>query len=114
LDYKNVQKEAGGQPMDLALFEAYFFDLDGTIYTGSTLLPGVNSIISYLKKQNKRVMYLTNTSIYTRQDIQRRLQTMGLEPSIEDIITAAYIGAMYVHVIVLFILPIIISHMIGW
>lgn len=40
-------------------------------------------------------MFLTNTSIYTRLDCQKRLQRMGLDASIDEVITAAYISGLY-------------------
>ncbi len=81
--------------MDPSRYEAYFFDLDGTIYTGSELLPGVNEVISRLIQLGKKVMYLTNTTVYTREECRDRLQAMGLEPSIDDIMTAGYVSGMY-------------------
>ncbi|MFE5278779.1 haloacid dehalogenase, partial [Bacillus cereus] len=34
-------------------FDAFCFDLDGTIYLGEELLPGVENVISQLRKANK-------------------------------------------------------------
>jgi len=85
----------GRQAVDLDKFEAFFFDLDGTIYTGSKLLPGVESAISSLIQKKKKVMYLTNTSIYTRQDCCTRLRRLGLDPAIDDIVTGGFIASMY-------------------
>ncbi|WP_408976294.1 HAD-IIA family hydrolase [Paenibacillus jiagnxiensis] len=81
--------------LDPSRYQAYFFDLDGTIYTGSKLLPGAGELIARLHQLGKKVMYLTNTTVYTREQCRARLQDMGLNPEREDIMTAGYVAATY-------------------
>ena len=42
------------------LFDAYVFDLDGTIYLGDHLLPGVRATIELLRKRRTPVRFLSN------------------------------------------------------
>ncbi|MNW25519.1 putative hydrolase YutF [compost metagenome] len=81
--------------LDPSLYEAYFFDLDGTIYTGNDLLPGVSELIPRLQQAGRKVMYLTNTTVYTREQCRLRLQTMGLAPTLDEIVTAGYVAGTY-------------------
>ncbi|MGE8205464.1 HAD-IIA family hydrolase [Heyndrickxia sp. NPDC080065] len=76
-------------------FDAYCFDLDGTIYVGSELLPGVKETLDLLRRQNKKVLFITNTPTQTREECQQRLQTMGIIAELEEVITAPFISAVY-------------------
>ncbi|WCK54320.1 HAD-IIA family hydrolase [Aneurinibacillus sp. Ricciae_BoGa-3] len=76
-------------------FDAYFFDLDGTIFIGDKLLPHVQETLSYLRDQGKKIMFLTNTSTQTRHDCCERLQRLGVQSAVEEIITAPYIAGLY-------------------
>jgi HAD superfamily hydrolase (TIGR01450 family) len=80
---------------DLTSFDAYCFDLDGTIFVGNTLLPDVQATIAELRRRNKQIMFLTNTSVQTRYDCQRRLEGMELPCSVDEILTATYVSGMY-------------------
>lgn len=80
---------------DLLSFDAYCFDLDGTIFIGDRLLPGVQDTISVLRQKGKKVMFLTNTSVQTRQECQRRLARLELACQVDEIMTAAYVSGMY-------------------
>ncbi|MBD0379966.1 HAD-IIA family hydrolase [Paenibacillus sedimenti] len=79
----------------LTSFDAYCFDLDGTIFVGDSLLPGVLSTITELRKSHKKIMFLTNTSTQTRYDCQKRLERMGLFSDVEEIITASYLAGVF-------------------
>ncbi|RAV17903.1 HAD-IIA family hydrolase [Paenibacillus contaminans] len=80
---------------DLTSFDAYCFDLDGTIFVGDTLLPGVQETIAELRSRRKKIMFLTNTSVQTRLDCQKRLERLGLPCELEEIMTAIYVSGMY-------------------
>lgn len=41
-------------------YEQYFFDLDGTLIHGGSLLPFAKELISCLRQQKKQVFFLTN------------------------------------------------------
>ncbi|RYD05796.1 hypothetical protein N752_07845 [Desulforamulus aquiferis] len=77
------------------LFEAYLFDLDGTVFIGDSLLPHVQSTIEYLRRIGKDIAFLTNTSVQTRRDCQRRLERFGLTVPLNEIITSAYMSGLY-------------------
>jgi phosphoglycolate/pyridoxal phosphate phosphatase family enzyme len=76
-------------------FDGYFFDLDGTILLGDRLLPGVSETLSLLRKRGKRIMFLSNTTTRTRTECQLRLEKLGLEAYMDEVVTAAYAAAVY-------------------
>lgn len=76
-------------------FEGYFFDLDGTVFLGSRLLPGAVETLSRLRKQGKIIRFLSNTTTQTRQECMMRLQRLGIEADREEVITASYAAALY-------------------
>ncbi|ELK43938.1 hypothetical protein D478_01045 [Brevibacillus agri BAB-2500] len=91
------QKERSEQEalLDTALYDAYFFDLDGTIFIGDRLLPGVGKTFAALRANEKKIMFLTNTTVQTRADCQARLEKLGLCVEREEIMTAAYAAGLY-------------------
>lgn len=80
---------------DVLNFDGYFFDLDGTLFLGSQLLPGVRDTLEVLRQAGKSIWFLTNTTTRTREDCRIRLQQLGLEADVEEIVTAAFVSAVY-------------------
>jgi len=72
-------------------YEAYIFDLDGTVYLGHALLPTAGETIMALRQKGKRVMFLSNNPTHTRQDYARRLTGLGLPTPEADIITSSIV-----------------------
>lgn len=81
--------------MNLDNIDAVLFDLDGTIYYGSEIIPGANQTINFFRKHNKKVFFTTNNSTKTRQQIFERLVKMGVDTNEEEVITSGYIAADY-------------------
>ena len=69
------------------------FDLDGVIYRGTNVIPGVKKAIDFLKALSIRVVFNSNNSTLTRQDYVNKLQKFGITSTIEDIFTSAYLAA---------------------
>ncbi|MEK3872617.1 MULTISPECIES: extracellular solute-binding protein [unclassified Paenibacillus] len=80
---------------DTLSFETYFFDLDGTIFLGDVLLPGVQETLCHLRSLNKQVRFLSNTTIRTRGECRDRLLQLGLAAHEEEIVTAGFMSAAY-------------------
>lgn len=76
-------------------YEGYFFDLDGTVYLGGRLLPGVAESLAYLRKADKRILYLSNTTTRTRQECGLWLRELGVEALEDEVVTAGYASALY-------------------
>ena len=59
--------------------ECFLFDLDGTVYLGDELLPGVRELLDYLDKNKRPYFFLTNNSSRSRADYSRKLAKYKLE-----------------------------------
>jgi NagD protein len=72
-------------------YEAYIFDLDGTVYLGEALLPTAGETITYLRSLNKRTVFLSNNPTHTRHDYAAKLTRLGLPTPPEDIINSSVV-----------------------
>ncbi len=69
--------------------------MDGVIYHGNRLLPGVAEFIDWLHKEDKKFLFLTNNSGYTPRELQQRLARMGLDVSEDHFYTSALATAEF-------------------
>ena len=75
--------------------KGFICDMDGVIYHGNKLLPGVVEFVNWLKENNKHFLFLTNNSGKTRLQLQTKLRKMGLEVEEENFYTAALATAKF-------------------
>jgi 4-nitrophenyl phosphatase len=73
----------------------YIFDLDGVIYRGSEPQMHSRETILALKERGEIVRYYTNNSALTRRDYADKLASMGIEASVDQIMTSSYATALY-------------------
>lgn len=67
------------------VFDAYVFDLDGTIYLGDHLLPGVAATIQLLRKRDIPIRFVSNNPTRDPHQYQSKLDALGLPTPLEDI-----------------------------
>ncbi|GFZ96242.1 acid sugar phosphatase [Paenibacillus marchantiophytorum] len=92
---EEVNREQQKVPKGIFAFDGYLFDLDGTVYAGNQLLPGVLSTIDKLRESGKSILFVTNTTTHTREGVHERLSQLGIACSQEDILTALCVSRMY-------------------
>src|SRR5215212_9965776 len=68
------------------LYEAYVFDLDGTIYLGNELLPGAKRLVLKLRELGKRVVFLSNNPTRDQQMYADKLTKLGLPTPTSEIV----------------------------
>ncbi len=68
------------------LFDAYVFDLDGTIYLGDELLPGAKQLVEELRRRGKAVRFLSNNPTKDPSDYATKLGELGLPTPTEEIV----------------------------
>lgn len=73
------------------LYDAYIFDLDGTVYLGDALLPSAGETITKLRQMGKRTVFLSNNPTRTRQEYAAKLTRLGLPTPPEDVINSSYV-----------------------
>ena len=59
--------------------KGFICDMDGVIYHGNRLLPGVREFVDWLYAQGKSFLFLTNSSERSPRELQQKLARMGLE-----------------------------------
>ncbi|MCV7225113.1 HAD-IIA family hydrolase [Mycolicibacterium komossense] len=69
-------------------FESYVFDLDGTIYLGETLLPGVQHLIETLRERARRVVFCSNNPTKRPDEYADKLTRLGLPTPVQDVYTS--------------------------
>ena len=77
--------------MDLTSLRAFLFDLDGCVYNGETLLPGVDGVLDALRRSGRRVLFLTNNSRQAADELLGKLRRLGIPAAPEEIVSAAEI-----------------------
>lgn len=76
--------------------KAFICDMDGVIYHGNNLLPGVLEFVNWLKKEKKEFLFLTNSSERAPRELQEKLARLGLEVPKEHFYTSALATAAFV------------------
>lgn len=74
--------------MDLGSLRALIFDLDGCVYTGNTLVPGVQACLQTLRGKGRRILFLTNNSREGGEELQAKLARLGIPALREEILSA--------------------------
>jgi NagD protein len=67
----------------------FICDMDGVIYHVDLLLPGAREFVDWLKGQEKKYLFLTNSSERSPKELQQKLQRLGLEVPEANFYTSA-------------------------
>ena len=73
----------------------FICDMDGVIYHGNQILPGVTEFIQWLQEEKKEYLFLTNNSGYTPRELNQKLARMGLDVPEEHFYTSALATAAF-------------------
>lgn len=80
----------------LATYDNVVLDLDGCVWVGNSPTAGAAEAITELRSAGKRVVFLTNDPRHSPEDYVRRLWSMGIRASLEEVVT---VGAAIQHVL---------------
>ena len=69
----------GKSVIDFNEKKGFICDMDGVIYHGNQILPGVPEFIQWLHDEKKEYLFLTNNSGYTPRELNQKLARMGLD-----------------------------------
>jgi HAD superfamily hydrolase (TIGR01450 family) len=72
----------------LAGYDNVLLDLDGCVWVGEVLTRGAPEAISELRAAGKGLTFLTNNSRRTPEEYVRKLWSLGLRASLEEVVTA--------------------------
>jgi len=71
------------------LYDAYIFDLDGTVYLGDFLLPTALDTITHLREIGARTVFLSNNPTRTREVYAQKLTRLGLPTPVTDVVNSS-------------------------
>lgn len=75
--------------------KGYIFDLDGTVYLDDEPIKGAVEAINKLKSRGDRVVFLTNKSIARRKDYVQKLNGMGIDCILDEVVNSNFITAKF-------------------
>lgn len=77
-------------------YDAFLFDCDGTLYHAGSVLPHVPDAIAYLRSLGKKVFFVTNTSSRSREQLQEKLQKLGVPCEAHECVPSGVFTAAYI------------------
>jgi len=75
--------------LDIESKKGFICDMDGVIYHGNKILPGVSEFVDWLKNNDKHFLFLTNSSERSPIELQQKLERMGLDVDPSHFYTSA-------------------------
>jgi NagD protein len=81
---QNIKEKAG-----------FIIDMDGVIYHGNKLLPGVNEFLAWLEDSGKKYLFLTNASERTPKELHEKLKRLGINVEEDHFYTSALATATF-------------------
>jgi HAD superfamily hydrolase (TIGR01450 family) len=79
-------RDAHGLRVPDRLYQAYAFDLDGTIYLGDHLLPGARRLVEELRRRGLVVRFLSNNPTKDPEQYADKLARLGLPTPVDEIV----------------------------
>lgn len=76
--------------------QGFICDMDGVIYHGNRLLPGVKEFVAWLYQEKKNFLFLTNSSERSPKELQQKLARMGLDVDESHFYTSALATAKFI------------------
>ncbi len=75
--------------VDFRQIRGVLFDMDGVVYVGSRLLPGVQEMFDYLERTGRKWLCVTNNASRTSAQFVEKLSGMGVRARPEQILGSA-------------------------
>lgn len=75
----------------------FICDMDGVIYHGNQVLPGVQEFVNWMIREGKKFVFLTNSAERTPHELSMKLERMGLQVSADHFYTSAMATAEFLH-----------------
>jgi arabinose operon protein AraL len=73
------------------MFKGFIFDLDGTVYLSDHLIPGADKVIRLLRENGKKVVFLSNKPLQTREDYADKLTRLGIPTHPDEVINSTLV-----------------------
>ena len=76
-------------------YRGWLLDLDGTVYLGEQLIPGAAVAIAALREAGRRVAFLSNKPLQTRDDYAAKLTRLGVPAAADEEINSSLVLARH-------------------
>jgi NagD protein len=73
----------------------YIIDMDGVIYHGNLLLPGVTEFLAWLEESGKKYLFLTNSPERTPKELHEKMMRLGINVGEDHFYTSALATASF-------------------
>ncbi len=77
------------------MFKGFIFDLDGTVYLSDTLIPGADRVIGLIRSKGRKVVFLSNKPIQTREDYASKLTRLGIPTQPDEVVNSTFVMINY-------------------
>ena len=74
---------------------AFIFDLDGCVYTGNALVPGVARCLAAIRARGQQVLFLTNNSREFGDELLDKLVRLGIHATASEMLSAAEVAGPF-------------------
>jgi len=81
---ENIKSKAG-----------FIIDMDGVIYHGNKILPGVHDFLNWMENNGKKYLFLTNASQKTPKELHEKLKRLGINVDEDHFYTSALATASF-------------------
>ncbi|GBD88302.1 arabinose operon protein AraL [bacterium BMS3Abin03] len=79
----------------LGKYNGFIFDMDGTIYRGSHLIPGADKTVNQLKELGKKTIFISNKTTGSVNDYYNLMKKFGLNVAENEIINSTVVLNKY-------------------
>jgi len=76
-------------------YVGYIFDLDGTIYLSERLIPGAREVIEKRRVSSKKIVFLSNKLLQTREHYAAKLSRVGIPTVADEVINSSRVMAKW-------------------
>jgi NagD protein len=80
---------------DIRSLKGFIIDMDGVVYHHQKLIEGTLEFISWLQRNKKKFLFLTNSSERTPRELQEKLHRMGIHVTSSHFYTSALATASF-------------------
>ena len=90
-----INMNPSASPSSFDNIKAVILDLDGTVYEGNRLIDGADSAIEFMRRKGLKVIFCSNNSSRPAADIAKKLNSMGIPCTEEDVISSGSLAVRY-------------------
>ncbi|WP_287154832.1 HAD-IIA family hydrolase [Candidatus Solincola tengchongensis] len=76
-------------PPVIERYQAFLVDMDGVVYLDREPVAGAADFVQAVRREKKKLLFLTNNSKFTRAEYREKLAGVGIPASEEEVLTSA-------------------------